>query len=83
MVTFSMEASKYKEPGKGESKYYTELKLTWRRDYWTWVRVHTLGRQSTDGGVRMLCERLAGKVARNILLTEHDIEQLDRLNDKR
>ena len=52
------------------------------RDYWTWERVHTLGRQSLDGGVRMVCERLAGKVARNIKLTEHDIEQLDRLNER-
>ena len=62
---------------------HTQKEIEKSRDYWTWIKVYTLGRQSTDGGVRMLCERLAGKVARNILLTEHDIEQLDRLNDKR
>ena len=48
-------------------------------DYWTWYKIHTLGRNSLDGGVRMVCERLAGKVAINIKLTKQDIQQLDRI----
>ena len=65
-----------------ESAYYNELKLTWRRGHWTCLRIHTLGRQSLDGGVRMVCERLAAKVSKNISLTKQDIQLLDSLNDK-
>ena len=50
-----------------------------KKNNWTWKEIHTLGRQSLDGGVRMVCERLAGKVARNIKLTKHDKQQLNRL----
>ena len=50
-----------------------------KRKDWTWYKIHTLGRQSLDGGVRMVCERLAGKVAINIKLTKQDIQQLDRI----
>ena len=39
-----------------------------KKNNWTWKEIHTLGRQSLDGGVRMVCERLAGKVAKNIKL---------------
>ena len=48
---------------------------------WTWEKIHTLGRQSLDGGVRMVCERLAAKVAKNISLTKQDIQQLDRIDN--
>ena len=65
-----------------ESAYYKELKLTWRRGHWTWERVHTLGRQSLDGGVRTFCERLAANISKGIPLTKHNIQQLDRLNDE-
>ena len=51
------------------------------KENWTWEKIHLLGRQSLDGGVRMVCERLAAKVAKNISLTEHDIQQLDRLDN--
>ena len=67
-----------------ESKYYKELKLKWRKDYWTWERIHKLGRRSyhgfpADGGVRMECERLATKVTKGIPLIENDIRFLERL----
>ena len=65
-----------------ESEYYKELKLTWRRDYWTWERVHTMGRNSYDAGVRMECERLAVKIVKDILLIENDIRFLDRIKEK-
>ena len=32
-------------------------------DYWTWYKIHSLGRFSLDGGVGMVCERLACIVA--------------------
>ena len=50
-----------------------------KKNNWTWKEIHTLSRQSLDGGVRMVCERLAAKVAKNIPLTELDIQQLNRL----
>ena len=55
--------------------------MTSKRKYWNWERVYKLGRQSLDGGVRMVCERLAAKLAKNISLTEHDIQQLDRIDN--
>ena len=63
-----------------ESAYYTKLKLTWRRDYWTWERIHSMGRKSHDAGVRMECERLAVKIVKHIPLIENDIRYLDRTN---
>ena len=55
--------------------------MTSKRKYWNWERVYKLGRQSLDGGVRMVCERLAAKLAKNISLTEHDKQQLDRIDN--
>ena len=52
-----------------------------KRKDWTWYKIHTLGRQSLDSGVRMVCERLAAKVSKNISLTKQDIQLLDSLND--
>ena len=46
---------------------------------WTWERIHKLGRNSSDGGVRMECERLAAKVTKGIPLIENDIRCLERL----
>ena len=63
-----------------ESKHYKELKLTWRRDYWTWERVHNMGRNSYDAGVRMECEKLAVKIVKDIPLIENDIRFLYRTN---
>ena len=65
---------------KKESKYYKELKLTWKRDYWTWDRIHNMGRNSSDAGVRMECERLAVKIVKGIPLIENDIRYLNRTN---
>ena len=65
-----------------ESEYYKELKLKWRRDYWTWERVHKLGRNSSDGGVRMACEKLAVKIVKHIPLIENDIRFLNRIKEK-
>ena len=62
-----------------ESTYYKELKRTWRRGHWTWERVHELGRNSSDSGVRMVCERLASNISKGILLTDQEVQQLDRL----
>ena len=62
-----------------ESEYYKELKRKWKMDYWTWERIHKLGRNSSDGGVRMECERLAAKVTKGIPLIENDIRYLERL----
>ena len=63
-----------------ESKFYKELKLSWRRDYWTWDRIHNMGRNSSDAGVRMECEKLAVKIVKGIPLLENDIRFLDRTN---
>ena len=63
-----------------ESKYYKELKRKWRRDYWTWDRIHNMGRNSSDAGVRMECERLAVKIVKGVPLIENDIRYLDRTN---
>ena len=65
-----------------ESEYYKELKLNWKRDYWTWERVHKLGRNSSDGGVRMECEKLAVKIVKHIPLIENDIRFLNRIKEK-
>ena len=65
-----------------ESKFYKELKLSWRRDYWTWDRIHNMGRNSSDGGVRMTCEKLAVKIVKHIPLIENDIRFLDRIKEK-
>ena len=61
---------------------HTQKEIEKSRDYWTWIKVYTLGRQSTDGGVRMLCERLAANISKGVPLTGYDIEQLDRLKSK-
>ena len=63
-----------------ESAYYTELKLSWRRDYWTWDRIHNMDRNSSDAGVRMECEKLAVKIIKGIPLLKNDIIFLDRTN---
>ena len=63
-----------------ESKFYKELKLSWRRDHWTWDRIHKLGRNSSDSGVRMMCEKLAVKIVKGVPLIENDIRFLDRTN---
>ena len=63
-----------------ESKYYKELKRKWRRDYWTWDRIHNMGRNSSDAGVRMECEKLAVKIVKGIPLLENDVRFLDRTN---
>ena len=75
--TFGLKMKKYKE-----SEYYKELKLKWRRDYWTWERIHKLGRNSSDAGVRMTCEKLAVKIVKHIPLIENDIRFLDRIKEK-
>lgn len=62
-----------------ESEYYKELKRGWASDYWTWERIHKMGRNSADGGVRMLCEKLAVKVAKKIPLLDNDVSTLNRL----
>ena len=67
---------------KEESKYYKELKRKWRRDYWTWDRIHNMGRNSSDAGVRMECERLAVKIVKGISLIENDIRYLNRIKEK-
>jgi hypothetical protein len=54
-----------------------------RKDYWTWERIHKLGRASTDGGVRMMCEKLAVKKVKNITLLDNDIRCLNRIEKKR
>ena len=51
------------------------------KNSWTWERVYKMGRQSTDGGVRTFCERLAANISKGIPLTEHNIQQLNRLKD--
>lgn len=38
-----------------------------------------MGRNSADGGVRMLCEKLAVKVAKKIPLLDNDVSTLNRL----
>ena len=53
-----------------------------KQQHWNWKRIHKLGRASTDGGVRMLCERLAANISKGVPLTEYDIQQLDRLKSK-
>ena len=54
---------------------------------WTWEKVHELGRKSiggfpADGGIRMMCEKLAAKVSKSIQLTKHDIYYLEQLEEK-
>ena len=71
-----------------ESEYYKELKSKWKKDYWTWEKIHKLGRSSyrgypSDAGVRMECERLATKVTKGIPLIENDIRYLERLEKVR
>ena len=31
---------------------------------WTWEEIHSMGRNSSDAGVRMECERLAVKIVK-------------------
>jgi hypothetical protein len=54
-----------------------------RNNYWTWEKIHNLGRSSTDGGVRMMCEKLAVKIVKNISLLDNDIRCLDRIEKSR
>ncbi len=49
------------------------------KDYWTWERIHKLGRNSTDAGVRMLCEKLAVKLVKKIPLLDNDVSTLNRI----
>ena len=51
-------------------------------DYWTWEKAHQLGRDSSDGGVRMMCEKLAVKIVKGIPLIENDIRFLNRIKEK-
>jgi hypothetical protein len=51
-------------------------------DYWTWEKAHQLGRDSSDGGVRMMCEKLAVKIVKEIPLLENDIRYLNRIENK-
>ena len=51
---------------------------------WTWERIHKLGRRSyhgfqADGGIRMMCVKLAAKVTLGIPLIENDIRYLEGL----
>ena len=48
---------------------------------WTWEEIHSMGRNSSDGGVRMMCEKLAVKIVKGIPLIENDIRYLNRIND--
>jgi len=50
------------------------------KNKWTWEKVYQLGRNSSDAGVRMECERLAVKIVKGIPLIENDIRYLDRTN---
>ena len=47
---------------------------------WTWEEIHSMGRNSSDGGVRMMCEKLAVKIVKGIPLIENDIRFLNRTN---
>ena len=47
---------------------------------WSWEEIHSMGRNSSDAGVRMECERLAVKIVKNIPLIENDIRFLDRIS---
>ena len=58
-------------------------KNTKNRIYWTWERIHKLGISTTDGGVRMLCEKLAVKKVKNITLLDNDIRCLNRIEKNR
>tara|TARA_Y100000310_G_scaffold259659_1_gene268392 strand:- start:1064 stop:1246 length:183 start_codon:yes stop_codon:yes gene_type:complete len=51
-----------------------------KKNKWTWERIHNMGRNSSDAGVRMECERLAVKIVKGIPLIENDIRYLDRIN---
>jgi hypothetical protein len=51
---------------------------------WTFERIYKLGRRSyhgfpADGGIRMMCEKLAAKVTKGIPLIENDIRYLEGL----
>ena len=48
---------------------------------WTWEEMHSMGRNSSDAGVRMMCEKLAVKIVKGIPLIENDIRYLNRIND--
>ena len=48
---------------------------------WSWKEIHSMGRNSSDAGVRMECERLAVKIVKGIPLIENDIRYLNRIND--
>jgi hypothetical protein len=47
---------------------------------WTWEEIHSMGRNSADAGVRMMCEKLAVKIVKGIPLIENDIRYLNRIN---
>ena len=47
---------------------------------WTWEEIHSMGRNSSDAGVRMMCEKLAVKIVKGIPLIENDIRYLNRIN---
>ena len=58
-------------------------KNTKNRVYWTWEKIHSLGISSIDGGVRMMCEKLAIKIVKNIPLLDNDIRCLNRIEKNR
>ena len=37
-----------------------------KKNKWTWEEVYQLGRNSSDAGVRMECERIAVKIVKDI-----------------
>ena len=54
---------------------------------WTFERIHKLGRRSyygfpVDGGIRVICVKLAAKLSKDIQLTKHDIYYLEQLEEK-
>ena len=52
------------------------------KNKWTWEEVYQLGRNSSDAGVRMECERIAVKIVKDIPLIENDIRYLNRISNR-
>ncbi len=65
----------------GQKDFKEIYGLKMKKNKWTWEEVYQLGRNSSDAGVRMECERLAVKIVKGIPLIENDIRYLDRIND--
>jgi len=64
--------------GQKDIKEIFGLKM--KKNKWTWEEVYQLGRNSSDAGVRMECERIAVKIVKDIPLIENDIRYLNRIN---